>query len=137
VDLGAEPEGFVDVLHLPEDPSRWPLVGREGLFEVLQHRPGQVRLFPLDAGMRSKRYRVSNWSGDEWVTITQRYPIGSMILGTVTDIVPGDREYAVRFEDFWSFVEYDNGHPTVGTVGSYTIMRHLESTRRIIIHPSP
>jgi hypothetical protein len=59
VDLDDELEGFVDVLLLPEDPDRWPLVGREGFFQVLQHRPGQVRLFPLDAGMRSKRYRVS------------------------------------------------------------------------------
>src|SRR5690349_7014321 len=79
VDLGEEPAGFVDVLLLPEDPDRWPLVGREGFFQVLQDCPGQVRLVPLDAGMRSKRYRVSNWTGEEWAAISQRYPVGSSV----------------------------------------------------------
>jgi hypothetical protein len=40
VDLGQEPEGFVDVLHLPRDPGEWPPVGTVTTFEVLQHRPG-------------------------------------------------------------------------------------------------
>jgi hypothetical protein len=65
VDLGQPPEGWVDVLHLPDDPALWPAVGKSGLFEVLQHRPGQVQLFPLDAGMRGQRVRYSRWSGEE------------------------------------------------------------------------
>jgi predicted RNA-binding protein (virulence factor B family) len=48
VDLGREPEGFVDVLHLPREPDEWPRAGTDTTFEVLQHGPGQVRLFLLD-----------------------------------------------------------------------------------------
>lgn len=137
VDLGSEPEGFVDVLHLPEDPDRWPSVGHEGLFEVLQHRPGQVRLFPLDAGMRGQRCRVSKWSGPEWAAITERYPVGASVMGAVTDVFLMDREYGVRFDDCWTAVEYDEVPPVVGTVSTYVVTRHLEWTRRIMIHPAP
>ncbi|MEV6902612.1 hypothetical protein [Amycolatopsis sp. NPDC051372] len=49
VDLGGPPQGFVDVLHLPRDPAAWPPVGTVTDFEVLWHRPGQVRLWPLNA----------------------------------------------------------------------------------------
>src|SRR6478735_8326193 len=70
-DLGAPPDGFVDILILPEDPNQWPPVGHEGFFEILQHRPGQVRLFPTDPSMRSKGYRVSNWSREEWAAVTE------------------------------------------------------------------
>jgi hypothetical protein len=136
VDLGTRPDGFVDVLHLPEDPNRWPPVGHAGFFEILQHRPGQVRLFPLDAGMRSKGYRVSRWTGEGWAAITKRYPLGSVTTGVVTDVFARDREYCVRFDDVWSAVEYDETPPTVGTVSSYVVTRHLEWTRRIIVRPS-
>src|SRR2546430_13640622 len=66
VDLGDAIPGWVDVLLLPEDPSEWPEVGRTGVFEVLQHRGDEIRLFPLDAGMRGQRCRYSRWSGPEW-----------------------------------------------------------------------
>ncbi|WP_157437871.1 hypothetical protein [Actinoplanes subtropicus] len=135
VDLGAAPDGFVDVLHLPEDPGHWPSVGHEGLFEVLKHRPGQVRLFPLDASMRSKRYRVSLWPGNEWTAITARYPVGSVVTGTVTDLFLPDREYAVRFPDFWSVVQYDGAPPAVGSSGAYIVTRQLEWTRRLLVNP--
>ena len=137
VDLGLKPDGFIDVLHLPEDPSLWPSVGREGLFEVLQHRPGQVRLFPLDAGMRAKRYRTSKWSGPEWAAITERYPIGSKVIGTVTDVCLMDREYGVRFGDCWTLVEYDEAPAVIGAVDTYIVTRHLEWTRRIMVQPVP
>ncbi|MEV0607911.1 hypothetical protein AB0I61_16265 [Polymorphospora rubra] len=136
VDLGAEPEGFVDILHLPEDADQWPPVGREGVFEVLQHRPGQVRLFPLDAGMRAKQYRVSNWSGEEWAAVTARYPVGSLVTGTVTDVFPSNRSYGGRFDDVTSWVEYDGTPPVIGHVGSYTVTRHLEWTRQLLVRPS-
>ncbi|MFI5934324.1 HAD-IA family hydrolase [Actinoplanes sp. NPDC051494] len=64
VDLGAGPDGFVDVLHLPEDDSRWPAVGHEAVFEILQHRPGQVRLLPLDPAVPP-----ATRSGEEWAAI--------------------------------------------------------------------
>ncbi|MFC4063443.1 hypothetical protein [Actinoplanes subglobosus] len=137
VDLGAEPGGFVDVIHLPDNPGAWPEVGREALFEVLIHRPGQVRLYPLDAGMRSRFYRLSPMSGEEWAALTRRHPPGSTAIGTVSDVTPGDRTYGVRFDDFHSFVEYDGPPPESGRTGTYTIVRQLEWTRRILVAPVP
>jgi hypothetical protein len=70
VDLGDPVTGWVDVLQLPVDPARWPLIGRNGLFEILQHRRYEIRLFPLDAGMRGERCLNSRWSGAEWAAVT-------------------------------------------------------------------
>ncbi|MFF0659524.1 hypothetical protein [Micromonospora tulbaghiae] len=136
VDLGQLPQGWVDVLHLPDDPTVWPAVGKTGLFEVLQHRPGQVRLFPLDAGMRGRRTRVSRWSGEEWAAITRRYPEGTHVLGTVTNVFPGNREYTVTFDDCWSAVEYEDNAPSVGWAGSFRVTRLLEWTHRILLAPA-
>jgi hypothetical protein len=124
------------VILLPEEASLWPSVGRDGFFEVLIHWPGQVRLFPLDAGMRSQRCRVSKWSGADWEAMTRRHPVGMTETGTVTDVFTSDRTYGVQFDDFWSLVEYDQAPPTVGTANMYTITRHLEWTRRILVKPS-
>src|SRR3569833_1041175 len=63
VELGQPSEGWVDMLHLPIDPSQGPAVGRSGLVEDLQLRPGQVRLCPLVAGMRGPRTLYSRCSG--------------------------------------------------------------------------
>jgi hypothetical protein len=115
VDLGQPPQGWVDVLHLPDDPTQWPAVGMTGLVEVLQHRPGQVRLFPLDAGMRGRRTRFPRWWGEDWAAITRRYPEGSVVAGTVTHVFPGNREYPVEFDDCWSVVEYEDIEPMVGS----------------------
>jgi hypothetical protein len=136
VDLGRPPQGWVDVLHLREDPARWPAVGSTGLFEVLQHRPGQVRLFPLDAGMRGRRTRLFRWSGEEWTAITRRYPEGSVVLGTVTEVLPSSREYTVKFDDCWSAVEYDDVEPVVGWTGAFRVTRLLEWTHRILLKPA-
>jgi hypothetical protein len=48
VDLGQPPEGWVDVLSLPDDPTRWPVVGRTGLFEVCNI--GRARCFHWTPG---------------------------------------------------------------------------------------
>ncbi|MFJ8578403.1 hypothetical protein [Micromonospora sp. NPDC093277] len=136
VDLGQLPQGRVDVLQLPDDPTDWPAVGKTGLFEVLQHRPGQVRLFPLDAGMRGRRTRFSRWSGVEWAAITRRYPVGAHVLGTVTNVFPGNREYTVAFDDCWSVVEYEDNAPSVGWAGSFRVTRLLEWTHRILLVPA-
>lgn len=133
VDLGQEPRGWVDMLHLPEDPDRWPPLGRAGFFEVLQHRPGEVRLFPLDAGMRATRCLASRWSGPERAAITRRYPIGSLVVGTVTDVFPGNRECLVACDDFRSSVEYDDVAPVIGTSGVFAVRRLPEWTRRIVL----
>ena len=137
VELGQPPEGWVDMLHLPIDPSQWPSVGRSGLFEVLQHRPGQVRLFPLDAGMRGPRTRYSRWSGDEWAAVTRRYLLGATVLGTVTEVFPGNREYAVSFDDCRAILEYDGHEPVVGSTGRFRVTRHLEWTHRILLMAAP
>jgi len=136
VDLGQLPEGWVDVLHLPDDPADWPAIGKTGLFEVLQHRPGQVRLFPLDAGMRGRRTRFSRWSGVEWAAITRRYPEGTLVVGAVTNVFPGNREYTVAFDDCWSAVEYEDDAPSVGWTGPFRVARLLEWTHRILLRPA-
>jgi hypothetical protein len=133
VDLGQPPRGWVDILHLPDEPDRWPVVGRTGLFEVLQHRPGEVRLFPLDAGMRGSRTRYSRWTGTEWAALTSRYPLDSVVVGSVTAVFPGNRECTVRFDDCWSVVEYDDNEPVVGWTGPFRVTRHLEWTHRILL----
>jgi hypothetical protein len=107
-----------------------------GLFEVLQHRPGQVRLFPLDAGMRGRRTCFSRWSGEEWAAITRRYPEGSVVGGTVKDVFPGNREYTVEFDDCWSVVEYEDVEPVVGWTGAFRVTRQLEWTHRILLKPA-
>jgi hypothetical protein len=136
VDLGRPPDGWVDVLHLPEDPANWPAIGTTGRFEVLQHLPGQVRLFPLDAGMRGRRTRYSRWSGEEWAAITKRHPEGSMVDGTVADVFIFNREYTVRFGDCWSVVEYDDAEPVAGSTGAFGVTRLLQWTRRILLTPA-
>ncbi|MFG3422548.1 hypothetical protein ACIBTZ_32710 [Micromonospora sp. NPDC049460] len=136
VDLGQPPQGWVDVLHLPDDPPDWPAVGKTGLFEVLQHRPGQVRLFPLDARMRGRRTRFSRWSGEEWAAITRRFPEGTLVVGTVTNVFPGNREYTATFDDCWSAVEYDDTAPSVGWTGPFQVTRLLEWTHRILLRPA-
>jgi hypothetical protein len=137
VDLGSGSYGFVDVLHLPEDPKQWPPVGHEGCFEVLPHQPRQIRLSPLDAEMRSTSYRLYSTSAEEWAAIIQRYPIGSVITGVVTDVAPRTLEYSVRFEDVWSTAEYNEIPPVVGTVGSYVVTRLLQSIRQVRVEPGP
>ncbi|RZU72519.1 hypothetical protein EV384_0888 [Micromonospora kangleipakensis] len=136
VDLGQEPEGFVDVLALPHDPVDWPSLGTVMRFEVLQHRPGQVGLLPLDASFRSGTYLPTSLSHDEWLSIKMRFPVGSAITGTVTHVFTSNREYVVRFEDCSSALEWSRGAPTVGATGRYTIARHLDHTRRVMLTPA-
>ncbi|MET8282557.1 hypothetical protein [Micromonospora sp. NPDC005174] len=135
VDLGQEPLGFVDVLLLPHDPAEWPSVGTVTTFEVLQHRPGQVRLFPVDASFRSN-YLPTSLSHEEWLAIKMRFPIGSVVAATVTHVFTRDREYVVRFTGRSSALEWTGQAPRVGTTGRYTITRHLDHTRRVVLTPA-
>ncbi|MFI7595435.1 hypothetical protein [Micromonospora sp. NPDC049359] len=136
VDLGQELEGFVDVLVLPHDPAEWPSVGAVMTFEVLQHRPGQVRLFPLDASFRSRTYLPASTSNEEWLVLKMRFPIGSAVTATVTHVFTSNREYVVRFEDCSSALEWTGEAPMVGATGRYTITRHLDHTRRVVLTPA-
>lgn len=135
VDLGQDPMGFVDVLHLPHDPDEWPAAGTATTFEVLQHRPRQVRLCPLDERFRSPDRLPGVPTQEQWLAIKSRFPVGSEITATVTDVYQANREYVVRFEDFWSVLEWTGGPPQVGTASKYTVNRHLEQTQRIMIMP--
>jgi hypothetical protein len=135
VDLGREPEGFVDVLHLPREPDEWPRAGTDTTFEVLQHRPGQVRLFPLDGRFRSPENLPGVFPQEQWLAIKDRFPVGSEVTATVTGVFHANREYEVKFEDCWSVLEWTGNAPQVGTAGRYTVTRHLNQTRRIMITP--
>ena len=78
VDLGEPPGGFVDVLNLPYAADEWPTVGTEATFEVVQHRVGQVRLWPLDPELRT-----TDPVGRSTEQLHARYPVGSDITGVV------------------------------------------------------
>lgn len=135
VDLGDAIPGWVDVLLLPEAPSQWPPIGRTGLFEVLQHRRSEIRLFPLDAGMQGQRCRHLRWSGPEWAAVAQRWPVGSIVNATVADVFPANREYTVRFADIWTAVEYEGTPPHPGTSVELVVERLSEWTQRLLLRP--
>ncbi|MFJ9646410.1 hypothetical protein [Streptomyces sp. NPDC101206] len=61
VDLGLAVGGFVDVLMLPRDVTRWPAVGTATDFEIwwMDDRP-QIRLVPVDPGFVREDF-------DSWV----------------------------------------------------------------------
>jgi hypothetical protein len=48
---------------------------------------------------------------EERAAITRRHPLGSVVVGTVTQMFPGNRECMVVFDDCLSVVEYDNNEP--------------------------
>ncbi|BCJ26890.1 hypothetical protein [Actinocatenispora sera] len=132
VDLGTRPPfGFIDALHLPYQAQQWPAIGREAPFEVLQHRPGQVRLYPLDPDMRSHRPTLCRLTSEAWEELCARHPVGSTVTATVTSVYPSNREYVTEFDGHHAVLEYDEPAPTVGAVGRYRVVRLLHATQRI------
>lgn len=117
------------------DPGEWPPVGTVTTFEVLQHRPGQVRLFPLDDRFRSPDHLPGVPAQQQWLLIKDRFPAGSEVTATVTGVFQANQEYVVRFADCWSALEWTGEAPRVGAVGRYTVTRHLDHARRILITP--
>jgi hypothetical protein len=136
VDLGHEPQGFVDVLHLPRDPDQWPPVETVTAFEVLQHRPGQVRLFPLDERFRSPDHLLGTPTLDDWQVIKGRFPVGFEVAATVTSVYPANREYGVQFEDRWATLEWTGDAPLLGSTSRFVVAGHLDETRRIMLTPA-
>ena len=136
VDLGDPVRGWVDMLLLPYDPDRWPPVGRTGVFEVLQHRGFEIRLFPLDAGMRGERCRHLRWSGAEWAEVSRRWPVGTAVEATVDVVFPGNRQYSALFADGWTTVDYDGPPPEVGAVVDLVVVRQSEWTQTIVMQPA-
>jgi hypothetical protein len=135
VDISDPVPGWVDMLQLPREASQWPPVGRSGLFEVLQHRGFEIRLLPLDAGMRDLYSRAGRCSGPEWAEITRNRPVGSRLEATVEHIFPGNREYTVRFDDWHEVVEYEGTPPDPGIEVQLTVDRQSEWTRSLILRP--
>ncbi|GAA1618281.1 hypothetical protein [Actinoplanes couchii] len=133
IDLGGPLPGWVDLLLLPEEAAGWPPVGRSGFFEILQHRDHEIRLFPLDAGMRSLRCRYSDITGPEWAALSARRPVGSTVEATVEHVYTGNREYSVRYADGWETVEYDGVPLSPGTPVRLVVERQSEWTRRLIL----
>jgi hypothetical protein len=132
VDLGSPPTGFVDVVYLPVEDGSWPAVGTVASFEVLQHRRGQVRLFPLGDGipLRQPSFLPPE---HEWLSRQARYPIDSFVTGTVTDLFTSNREYIVRFDECASVLEWTGTAPTVGDTRLYRVAKYLDYTRRILL----
>lgn len=131
-DLGREPGGFVDVLHLPMSTQEWPPVGTVTEFEVLTHTRGQVRLWPLDDAYRSSTARLP-MSEPEWHTVKHRHPVGSEVNAEITHVVPLNREYWVMFDGVWASRPWTGTPPTVGTTARFVIDRHLDTTRRVLL----
>jgi hypothetical protein len=133
VAIGDPVPGWVDVLQLPREPSLWPAGGRSGFVEVLQHRGQEVRLFPLDAGMRDRGGRAQRCTGPEWAELTRRWPLGACIDARVEDVVPRNREYIVRFGDWREVVENEGRPPDSGTQVKLIVKRQSDWTRTLIL----
>lgn len=130
-------KGFVDVQLLPHEANAWPAVGMTTEFEVLQHRPGQVLLWPLD-----RRWR-GNWARDSaqaWNEAKKRHPVGSVTSATVTGVFPANQEYVIRFSDDrddqpWqgATLSWVGDPPGIGLTAQYRITAHLDASQRIIV----
>lgn len=138
VGLGEPPVGFVDVLLLPPEAADWPEVGTVARFEVIQHRRGQVRLWPIGEGIPPPGRFPWQVADQEWATRKERHPVGSQVTATVADVYPGNREYVVRFGADNGFVEWQGGEPTpvVGSRHRYRVVRHLDSIQSIRLAPT-
>jgi hypothetical protein len=140
VDLPLGMSGFIDVLKLPMDAGEWPEPGQVLRFEVLQHTPGQVRLWPLDP--RFHHDEATPESEAEWRQAKLRYPVGSTVSARVAGVAPSNREYWIRFtgddSPRWSgaLLPWTGDQPVTGSVGQYRIAAHLDTTRRIMVAPA-
>jgi hypothetical protein len=135
VDLGEPPEGFVDVLALPADLQRWPPPGTTADFEVLQHRHGQVRLWPVDPRWGPPAADWPQRNAAAWEHTKSRYREGQLVSARTTELFISNREYAVAFEDQHAVLEWSHQPPTLGSIGRYRIKALLDRTQRILLSP--
>ena len=139
VNLPHQTKGFVDVTSLPRDAGQWPTPGQVLQFEVLQHTPGQVRLWPLDPRFRHDEPTQEIVAG--WCRAKLRYPVGSTVTAQVTEVYPFNQEYWIRFtgDDTgrWchALLSWTGEQPVVGSTGRYRIVAHLDTTGRIMVAP--
>ncbi|GAA4538022.1 hypothetical protein [Amycolatopsis samaneae] len=136
VDLPYGMVGFADVVNLPFSEAEWPPVGTITTFEVLQHRLGQVRLFPLDPRFRRSDAPPLGMSAAEWDAHKITYPVGSVVEGEVGVVYPANREYGVRYGDAWAWFGWSEEPPAVGEIAEYRVVRHLDTTRRTLLEPA-
>jgi hypothetical protein len=140
VDLPDGMAGFVDALNLPRGADQWPRPGQVLRFEVLQHTPGQVRLWPLDPGFHHDP--ASPQTEADWRQAKLRYPVGSVVSAQVGEVFTFNHEYWIMFADDDSpnrpgaLLPWTGEPPTVGSTGKYRIVAHLEATRRILVAPA-
>jgi hypothetical protein len=126
-------QGFVDVISLPRDTNAWPAEGITTEFEVLQHRRGQVRLWPLDP-----RYHHDDpGPGPAWQQAKARHPVGSIATGEVTDVFPANHEYVIRLrgegdQSCSAVLTWADRQPPIESAARYQITAHLDTTRRIM-----
>jgi len=137
--LDSGDQGFVDVLSLPRSADEWPSEEDSLEFEVLQHRVGQVRLWPLDPAHHDAEH---HWrvAPDEWESVKARLPLGSVVQGTVTQSFTSNQEAFVRLCDVdgtecWTAVASwaADKLPDVGATSTYVVTGLLDSTQRVLI----
>ncbi len=76
-------------------PTPCPKPGQALRFEVLQHTPGQVRLWPPDP--RFRRHQATPETEAEWRQAKLRHPVGSTVSARVEHVFPFNDEYWIRF----------------------------------------
>lgn len=130
LDAGEPPTGFVDVTALPHDPARWPRVGDESEFEVLQHREGQMRLWPTDPAWRGGAHWVDD---QEWTVITSAMHVGDVVPGRVTQVYTANRECSVDLGVATAIAEWSGEAPAVGQERQVVVKAVLDTTRRVLI----
>lgn len=74
-------------------------------------------------------------TGEQWSAAKRAHPVGATVTAEVTHVFRSNREYVVRLGDIWVGLSWtaDAEPPTVGEVGEYTVARHAEATRRILL----
>lgn len=137
LDLGGDPAvvGFVDLIDLAESVDDWPAIDTDFAFVVTDHVHGQVRVKPLDlAFCRSVPFRPPV-SDAAWSALTERYPAGSVVTGTVQQINWPTSNYWVGFDQHSAVVDFgDAAPPAVGSVARYVVGPHLNELRRLQLH---
>ena len=132
VDLGLPAGGFVDVLTLPMDPDDWPSVGTILDFEVLQHHPGQVRLYPLDPRYR-RAERGWGYTPEQWSDLKRRYPVGSVVTLRVSEVFRSNRECRITDGFLIEGVDWSGSEPGIGDEADYLVTEHRDTVRRLLL----
>jgi len=130
IDLGDGMQGYVDVLTLPAEPADWPSIDTQATFEVTQHRPGSLRLWPMDPAHRSPDRQPQSDRRERLA----RYPIGTIVTGVVFAVYVSNRECTIRIgADEFAVAEWSGEPPVVGATAEYEVISHLKSFGAIVL----